>query len=185
MSFKYWEYKSELENKQSEEIVSEVCTEVETAVSEVVVPPCEINEALDSEEQQIETYASSTEIPEVKNQGKKSTARKIFVDGLLGIPFITVVLILISTLVAALTIITIGLGAGTIAGFGATLLSIAYSFISFSSTVSTALIILSAGLVLGAVSFLLMILTALLGGKAIPAVAGLYVSIVKKLHLFR
>lgn len=185
MTFKYWEYRSEIEKElpvQSEnEIKKELSeqSETEKAVTDAIASVSEkIAESINEE---IPVQADETTVV----KPKKSTARKIFVDGLLGVPFLIVMLVIISALVAAMTTVTIALGAGTLACLCASLLSIAYSFIAFGSVISTGLILLSAGLIFGAICCLTLILTCLAGGKAVPFIGGWYIKIVKKLNLFK
>lgn len=173
MSFQYWEYKIEEEKRLALAEAKSVTAEA-TAAEPVTVEPVTVETVSDTETVQL-----------CEPRKKKSVARCIFVDGLLGLPFITVMLIIISALVAVFTIVTLVCGFGALAAFGGSILAIAYAFISFGSAVASALFMLGTGLVLGALSCLLIVTTALLGSRCVPFIASLYVRLVKKLHLFR
>lgn len=183
MSFQYWEYKSEQERLEALSLLQNVNIPQEDNALHDVNKLQSVETTHSAVPEDIPVAAEEAEVPSVRH--KKSVARCIFVDGFLGLPFITIVLVLISALVAAFTIVTLVCGFASLACFAGSVLALAYAFISFGSAVATAFLILGSGLVLGAFSCLLIVATALLGSRCVPFIASLYLRLVKKLHLFK
>lgn len=163
------------------------------------VPPCEqptkepdnivdFTEVLQVKEEEKELEKKEIEEfleNEARKERKSNTAKYIFVDGLLGIPFLTVCYLVISAFVALMFVISVSLlalfaaltvGAVLMTGIGIAILP---------GRVPTALATIATGILMLAMALICLLLSALFGLKIMPWTAGLCGRLEKKLHLFR
>ena len=116
---------------------------------------------------------------------KKSLARKIFVDGLLGIPLLIVTYVAAAAFIVLCALITAVLFAAGLALLIAAVIVITNSFRIFSVNVPTALVCIGASVAAVGVGLMLFILCLLTAKYALPFIIRLPIDFEKKLGLFK
>lgn len=182
MQLKYWADKALEENRDTSEtpVVPEV-NEINN--TEIVYFEEKLREKQEEEYEQkeIDEFFEKEE----KKASKGSIAKYIFVDGLLGIPFLTICYLIISSFVALFFVMAVAFLAASVGliAISPLMFSIGFGIIaartaSGLATVAAAVLTIAAGLV-----FLL--LATLFGLRIMPWTAKLAVKLENKLHLFR
>lgn len=116
---------------------------------------------------------------------RKSIAKYIFVDGLLGIPLLTVCDLIISALVALFFVLSVALVLSCIGLFIGGLIALGLGFTIVAERVPTGLAMIAASVLALAASFILLMLAYVFGLKLMPWIAKLAGKLENKLHLFR
>ncbi len=109
----------------------------------------------------------------------------IFVDGLLGIPFLAAVCVLISVLVVIFSLISTALFVGAIACVAGAVLLIINSFSTVGIHPQTGFFTFGASLAIIGIGLLLFVLAVLVASKVVPFIASLVDRLARKLRLFR
>lgn len=179
MNLIYWEQMAEAERR----------TESAADAREQASASNIINIETVLEEKRIRDEEELSEIEEILNEPARSGAgrvfRMIFVDTLLGIPFLVICLLLISALIAVTAVLSVIFAELCIVCLIAGLGMIGYGIGSLFTTAHLGLMCMGPGFVLTALSIGFLMLGLLLGFKAVPKIAKWYSALVKKLNLYR
>lgn len=204
MQFKYWDEKAKEENSVntfsateenfvtvSEDIVEAVSDITEEA--EIKEPESSANivsfddakkvkeEEKEYEQQEIDEFFKTEE----KKEKKSRTAKYIFVDGLLGIPFLTVCDLIISAFVALFFVVAVAFLAAFIVVLCGSVLTIGFGFTVLPGRIPTGLALVAIGILALAISLLFFLLAIAFGLRVMPWTAKLAVRLENKIHLFR
>ena len=120
-----------------------------------------------------------------KKNGVGKILKYIFVDGLLGIPFLAIVCVLVSVLVVAFSLISTVLFVGALACVAGAVILIINSFTTVGIHPQTGFFTFGASLALIGIGLLLFVLAILVSSKVVPFIASLVDRLARKLRLFK
>lgn len=213
MTYKYWETCAERELESMPAAAGDTVAEIDTA--ETVVTEVESSEAettnAENAEAQPETDTQIVDLQEIRrdredndrqnreideffaeeerqNSGEgrhKSTARLIFVDGLLGVPLLVIAYIAAAAFLLIFGAVTAALFIAGLAVMIAAVIVICNSFRIFSVNLPTALVCIGASVAAFGIGLLLWLLCLLTANKLIPFIFRLPLKLEKKLRLFK
>jgi uncharacterized membrane protein len=137
---------------------------------------------------EVEEYFAEEERQYASGDGetkKKSVARLIFVDGLLGIPLLVISYIVTAAFLLAFAVLTAAFFAAGLALLMGAVTVICNSFRIFSVNVPTALVCIGASIAAAGIGLMMFLLCLLTARKLIPFTVKLPVRLEKKLRLFK
>ena len=153
-----------------------------TSVADAAENAASVTEAAEKDISDAEAAAAENATPGSLSTGR--ILRCIFLDGLLGIPALTVGYLIISAFVAAFAVLAVIFLLGAAALLLAALGALTFGLINIISQTDMSLICIGSAFIGLAAAALFLMLAALTGLRLVPAVAGLCGRLEAKLNLF-